>query len=213
MQFFYPSTEWHMAQHFSCLCGETTCRKYISGAKDMARAQLEGVWLNGHIRQMLEERDAAVEAPRQANGSGKPGNGYLVSTTPEAIPKPSESSTVETSGDGVSDETSQDPTAKALREALLQAEKVVVAARTALRSYMESSAVQTEHSSGVDNGTNGTNGMKNGKPNGRHHGDFPDTAAQDGPAPPSFPAVLGSGRRGPTSRELSGEMGGDTTRA
>ena len=30
--FFYPSTEWEMAQPFDCYCGSTRCLKHISGA-------------------------------------------------------------------------------------------------------------------------------------------------------------------------------------
>src|SRR5215210_1630274 len=30
--FFYPSTEWDMAQPFECLCGSSKCLKFISGA-------------------------------------------------------------------------------------------------------------------------------------------------------------------------------------
>ena len=30
--FFYPSTEWQMAQPFDCYCGSTNCLQHISGA-------------------------------------------------------------------------------------------------------------------------------------------------------------------------------------
>ncbi|KAH6850864.1 hypothetical protein B0I37DRAFT_123275 [Chaetomium sp. MPI-CAGE-AT-0009] len=109
LTFFYPSTEWYMAQPFDCLCGTATCRGRIAGARDMAPAQLDGLWLNGHIRALLEERDAGRE--KQTN-----------------------------------------------------------------------------------NGTNGTNGTAGG---------VYDAAAGS--------ASAGAQRRGPTSRELSGEMGGDTS--
>jgi hypothetical protein len=49
-----------MAQGFTCFCGAATCRGFISGAKNMTSAQLEGVWLNAHIRALLEERDGIV---------------------------------------------------------------------------------------------------------------------------------------------------------
>ena len=111
-----------MAQGFDCLCGTPACRGHIGGAKDMTDAQLEGVWLNGHIRELKEEQKTKAVSSR---------NSTAVS----------------------------DPTADALSNALQQAEKVVVAARAALLSY------------------------------------------------------AGSQRHGPTSRELSGEMGGDTVRA
>ena len=38
--FFYPSTEWHMAQPFECLCGAASCLKRISGADNLAAAVL-----------------------------------------------------------------------------------------------------------------------------------------------------------------------------
>ncbi|KAM0323034.1 hypothetical protein ACHAQA_009133 [Verticillium albo-atrum] len=139
LTFFYPSTEWSMAQPFDCFCGAPTCRGTISGARDMTDAQLDGLWLNGHIRELLEERRSA--------------------------------------GAGV--QAGEDATARALREAVAQAEKGVEAARAALRSYTEA------HGS-----RNGVKGVKS------VNGDS------------GFPA--GAGRRGASSRELAGEMGGDT---
>lgn len=51
LSFFYPSTEWEMAQPFECMCGagEGVCKRWIRGAKDMSDAELEGYWLNPHI--------------------------------------------------------------------------------------------------------------------------------------------------------------------
>ncbi|KAL2880503.1 hypothetical protein SGCOL_004223 [Colletotrichum sp. CLE4] len=62
LTFFYPSTEWHMAQPFDCFCGTPSCRGTIGGACDMARDKLEGLWLNGHIRELLEERDSGARS-------------------------------------------------------------------------------------------------------------------------------------------------------
>jgi hypothetical protein len=65
-----------MAQSFDCLCATPTCRGRIAGARDMTPRQLEGLWLNGHIRALLEERergDADAGAggckKQQANGT------------------------------------------------------------------------------------------------------------------------------------------------
>lgn len=124
-----------MAQPFDCFCGSAACRGKIAGAKDMAPKQLEGLWLNGHIRELMDEQARGAEAGAHAAGNGHPG------TTHPA------------GGAGGAD----DPTARALRDALGHAEKVVEAARAALLGYAGAAA-----------------------------------------------------RRGPTSRELSGEMGGDT---
>ena len=115
-----------MAQPFDCFCGAPTCRGTISGASDMAPAQLEGVWLNGHIRELKDEQLRS----QKLNGA----NGTHQSVTCAA-----------------------DPAAIALREVLRHAEKGADAARSALRAYEAAAA-----------------------------------------------------RRGTTSREMSGEMGGDT---
>lgn len=124
-----------MAQPFDCFCGSATCRGKIAGAKDMASKQLEGLWLNGHIHELKDE-----QAREQAEAKGyATRNGHQGTTLPAGV--------------GGAD----DPTARALRDALGHAEKVVEAARAALLGYVGAAA-----------------------------------------------------RRGPTSRELSGEMGGDT---
>ncbi|KAI0025644.1 hypothetical protein F4780DRAFT_217017 [Xylariomycetidae sp. FL0641] len=132
LTFFYPSTEWAMAQAFDCACGTASCRGRIAGARDMDATQLAGVWLNGHIRGLLEEQQ---QQKGHVNGQGVG------------------------SGD-------DDATARALRDTLRHAEKVAEAAQAALTAYVQGG---------------GSGG--------------------------------GLSRRGPTSRELSGEMGGDTVAA
>lgn len=57
LTFFYPSSEWDMDQAFACACGTDKCKGYIKGAKDIKRDELAGYWLNGHIRELLDERD------------------------------------------------------------------------------------------------------------------------------------------------------------
>ncbi|PHH63260.1 hypothetical protein CDD81_6117 [Ophiocordyceps australis] len=145
LTFFYPSTEWRMAQPFDCNCGTPTCRGVIEGASAMSDEQLEGVWINGHIRQLLA--------------------------------KQAESGTISYPGDA---------TAQALQAALIQANKSVDAARLALCVY-HGSIADTCH------GVNGNNGYQ---------------------ATNACNVMLGKGlerdRRGPTSREMGGEMGGDT---
>lgn len=136
-----------MAQPFQCLCGTPTCRGTIDGAKKMTRAQLDGLWLSKHIRELRAELESA--------GS----------------PSPAGSSS-----------SSSDPTTSALQNAIDQAEKVVEAARAALLSYTGSSTAA--------NGGHGSGSSSNGA----------DSASKGN----------GIGRRGLTSRELSGEMGGDT---
>ncbi|CAL3973576.1 unnamed protein product [Diplocarpon coronariae] len=89
LTFFYPSTEWDMAQGFDCLCGARACRGYISGAKEMPREQLDGMWLNAHIRSLLARNSPdAARAPsqqplRSAHSSGGgtgTGNGQATAT-------------------------------------------------------------------------------------------------------------------------------------
>jgi len=55
LTFFYPSTEWDMAQTFECACGSKKCLGMISGAKHMKRDDLRRYWLNPYIEDMLQE--------------------------------------------------------------------------------------------------------------------------------------------------------------
>jgi hypothetical protein len=124
-----------MAQSFDCLCNTPTCRGRIAGARDMTPRQLEGLWLNGHIRALLEERDGAG-GPNKTKVNGTHGTNGTYGTN----------------------------------------------------------GVNGTH------GTNGTNGV-NGTTGG----------AYDAAGAGVSGVFAGAQRRGPTSRELSGEMGGDTS--
>jgi hypothetical protein len=57
LTFFYPSTEWNMSRPFHCECKHSRCKGWISGSGQMKRAQLDGYWLNWHIRELLEKED------------------------------------------------------------------------------------------------------------------------------------------------------------
>lgn len=57
LTFFYPSTEWVMAQGFNCRCGTDCCKGWIGGAKDMGRATMKGLWLNRFIEEMYVEAE------------------------------------------------------------------------------------------------------------------------------------------------------------
>jgi hypothetical protein len=61
LTFWYPSTEWEMAQPFACTCGAEGCKRWISGARDMEADVLGQYWLNGHIKEMLAERGGKAE--------------------------------------------------------------------------------------------------------------------------------------------------------
>ena len=132
-----------MAQPFTCLCGTPSCRGTIAGARDMPAPQLEGLWINAHIRELIERRDAP---PNGTNGASTNGT------------------------NGVNGKAA-DETADALGKAVQHADEAAASARAALRSYLGASP------NGV--GVNGD-------------------------------AKAGVKRRGVTSRELAGEMGGDT---
>ncbi|KAK4683818.1 hypothetical protein P7C73_g6401, partial [Tremellales sp. Uapishka_1] len=57
--FFYPSTEWDMAQGFDCSCGAEECLQRIQGAKYISLDDLEKRgWVNEHIRRMKEAQES-----------------------------------------------------------------------------------------------------------------------------------------------------------
>jgi hypothetical protein len=53
LTFFYPSTEWAMAEPFDCGCGSEACLGTIAGARDMAPGLLQRFQLNRHIKEGL----------------------------------------------------------------------------------------------------------------------------------------------------------------
>lgn len=55
LTFFYPSTEWEMAEPFACLCGDIQCLGVISGAKDISLSTLGRYFINHHIGTMALE--------------------------------------------------------------------------------------------------------------------------------------------------------------
>lgn len=57
LTFFYPSSEWDMAQPFDCKCGEKECKGIIDGAGKMSEEVVRGYWLNVHIEKLLDARN------------------------------------------------------------------------------------------------------------------------------------------------------------
>ena len=55
--FFYPSTEWDMAQPFECFCRSKDCLGTVSGAKDIPRQILSKYFLNQHIKRALYDSE------------------------------------------------------------------------------------------------------------------------------------------------------------
>jgi hypothetical protein len=56
LTFFYPSTEWAMAEPFRCQCGAAACLGTIAGARDLPADQLSRYRINAHIHALLERR-------------------------------------------------------------------------------------------------------------------------------------------------------------
>jgi hypothetical protein len=57
MCFFYPSTEWEMAQPFACHCGHHNCLHAISGAKALSPENLTKYKLTNFIKNQLKENN------------------------------------------------------------------------------------------------------------------------------------------------------------
>jgi hypothetical protein len=57
-RFFYPSTEWKMAQSFSCSCGSPRCIGKIRGAFYLSPALSAEYRLTDFIRQQLAKKNA-----------------------------------------------------------------------------------------------------------------------------------------------------------
>lgn len=49
LSFFYPSTEWHMAEPFDCHCGAASCVGRVAGANSLPDDVLARYVLNQHI--------------------------------------------------------------------------------------------------------------------------------------------------------------------
>ena len=53
--FFYPSTEWFMAEPFNCLCGEANCIGVIKGAKEINSYTLSQYRLTDFIQSKIDQ--------------------------------------------------------------------------------------------------------------------------------------------------------------
>jgi hypothetical protein len=143
----------------------------------MKPEQLEGVWLNAHIRALLEERDAvqAENGIPAVSGNGTMPNGAISLIGKDVedveVKDATENGTVEDTKNGTQHAKAKDAT----EEALDQARKMVDAAQKALDTYKSIHG----RSSVDDLGSTGGKGANR--------------------------------QNGVGSRELSGEMGGDTS--
>lgn len=56
LTFFYPSTEWEMAQPFVCNCGSAACIQLINGASHLSVETLSKYKLTDFIRQQVRQK-------------------------------------------------------------------------------------------------------------------------------------------------------------
>lgn len=61
MTFFYPSSEWDMAQPFTCLCGCSNCLGVIQGAAHISPDIINKYKLTRFIQQQLHDRSNTKE--------------------------------------------------------------------------------------------------------------------------------------------------------
>ena len=54
--YFYPSTEWEMAQPFQCVCGSADCLGYINGASNLSEEVLQRYRFSDFILQQLKNK-------------------------------------------------------------------------------------------------------------------------------------------------------------
>lgn len=54
LTFFYPATEWQMAESFICRCNHENCLTSISGAAALSKKQLQDYKMNPHILAMTK---------------------------------------------------------------------------------------------------------------------------------------------------------------
>jgi len=187
-----------MAQPFDCLCGKETCRGRISGARDMTSKQLGNAHLNVHIRQLLAEKYAAgtdVTVP-DSNGVAQK-NGYLALNGEKASGNDAVAGWEDKDDAVYLNQEVVEQIVRELQEATQRAEKASAAACRVLKALQRHGAAEL-NTGKQTNGSSPANGCG---------ADF----AHLGVADALNGLVAGGLRRGPTSRELSGEMGGDTS--
>ena len=54
--YFYPSTEWEMAQPFQCVCGSANCLGYINGASYLSKEIIVSYRFSDFIYQRLKDK-------------------------------------------------------------------------------------------------------------------------------------------------------------
>jgi hypothetical protein len=69
ISFFYPSTEWDMAEPFECRCQAKGCLGVVAGAKHLRPGALDRHWVNPHIRALALGVPSSVRRPHPAAGA------------------------------------------------------------------------------------------------------------------------------------------------
>ncbi len=54
--YFYPATEWQMAQPFQCICGSANCLGYIGGASYLSKEVIAAYKFSDFIYRQLEDK-------------------------------------------------------------------------------------------------------------------------------------------------------------
>jgi hypothetical protein len=54
--YFYPSTEWEMAEPFQCLCGSPNCLGRIAGAAHLSKDVIQNYRFSVFISQQLNNK-------------------------------------------------------------------------------------------------------------------------------------------------------------
>ena len=55
LTYFYPSSEWEMANPFVCHCGNPACIQVVAGAKHLSVAVLGRYFVNRHIQTLIDD--------------------------------------------------------------------------------------------------------------------------------------------------------------
>ena len=56
LTFFYPSTEWQMAEPFACHCGTPSCVGVVAGAASLSDETMARYFINPHILELRRTR-------------------------------------------------------------------------------------------------------------------------------------------------------------
>lgn len=73
--YFYPSTEWFMAEPFRCRCGSARCLSEITGAAQLPDGVLAGYYFADHIEALLRERRLTSSQMQSPAAPGAQGTG------------------------------------------------------------------------------------------------------------------------------------------